>query len=68
MHTQQEELRCLIVNLNRDGHSNSDIVKLLKYFKTIYKTVYNIPKRYKETGGTSDRLHSGRSRSARTPG
>lgn len=63
----KEELRCSIVTLHRAGHSNSDIVKLLKNVKTTYKTVYNVVKRYKETGGTSDRPRSGRPRSARTP-
>jgi inhibitor of nuclear factor kappa-B kinase subunit alpha len=43
------------------------VSKIIKAMKLPRSTVYNVLKRYKETGSASDRPRSGRPRTARTP-
>lgn len=64
--SSKNSVREAIVTLHRAGHTNSNIVDLLKKSKVTYKVVYNAVKRYKETGSTSDRPRSGRPRTACT--
>ena len=62
-----EQKRSTIVELSQYGHSQSEILRILKLPSTQRKFVYRTIQRYKETGGVTDRARSGRPTSITTP-
>lgn len=60
----EQARRSAIIELYRAGHSGGTIVNLLKYPKS---TVYDVIKRYDETGETKRKEHDPRSDKIRTP-
>ncbi len=60
-----EQRRCdTICELVRAGHGASDIIKLTKYKKS---TVYDVVKRFRDSGVSKRKDHSPRSDKVRTP-
>ncbi len=55
-----------IIALHRAGHTNVEIVKLLKKLNVTYKQVYIAVKHYEETGSADDCPRSGWPRSQET--
>lgn len=64
----KNDIRSAIITLHKVGEGNTKIVKELKTFKILYKTVCNVVKRYKETSSISDRPRSGRPKTVQTRG
>ncbi|VDO69188.1 unnamed protein product [Heligmosomoides polygyrus] len=60
----RESERITVVELHKTGMRTADIVRTTGFKQ---RTVYKIVRRYKETGGTSDRPRSGRPTTATTP-
>lgn len=60
----RENQRVTVVELHKQGVKTADIIRTTGYER---RTVYNIVKRFKETGGTADRPRSGRPITATTP-
>ena len=58
-----ESDRCSVIKLFQSGHTQSDILKILKMPLGRRMFVYRTIKRFKETGSTGDRVRSGRPKS-----
>ena len=60
----EQPCRDTICELVRAGHGASDIIKLTKYKKS---TVYDVVKRFRDSGESKRKDHSPRSDKVRTP-